>query len=99
MVLYGRDSQPFLLKVPIDLKQNFLFRLLQKFEQEILNNHWCEAKAICCQYLRLLEDSRTSIGYPHKAFEAGSHALTCLLWKMHGNGLKIEEELEPNEEE
>ena len=79
-------------------KLTFNFRLLQRFEQEILNDHWFEAKRICCQYLRLLEDSRSSIGYPHKAFEAGSHALTCLLWKMHGNGLKIEEELELNEE-
>ena len=119
-----------------------LFRLLQKFEQDIQGERWDDAKTSCRQFLNLLNDwkfstigrsqledlndsnipieiihrsedvidskisigrsqpledvknSKISIGYPHKAFEAGSHALACVLWKLHGNSLHLEEEEE-----
>ena len=53
---------------------------------------WDESKTFCRQFLSLLDEWKTAIGYPHKAFEAGSHALLCLLWKLHGNRLHLEEE-------
>ena len=70
------------------------FRILQKFEQEMQGERWNDAKTCCCQFLNLLNEWKLSIGYPHKAFEAGSHALACVLWKLHGNSLNLEEEKE-----
>ena len=76
------------------LQKNCLFsiRTLQKFSQEVDRGQWSEAKTLCRQFLGLIHDKKPTIGYPHLAFEAGSHALTCLLWKLHGSALHLEDE-------
>jgi hypothetical protein len=70
----------------------FANRLLQKFSEELERGRLDEAKTISRQFLSLLSQKKSTIGYPHLAFEAGSHALTCLLWKLHGSSLQIEDE-------
>ena len=61
--------------------------LLEKFQWALKNKHLKKSLDICIQYLQKL--SSLQVGQPHKAWEAGSHALSCSLWAIYGNNQKV----------
>merc|ERR1711936_139209 len=57
--------------------------LLEKFQWSLKNNHLKKSLDICLQYLQKLNSLQ--VPRPHKAWEAGSHALSCSVWAVYGN--------------
>eukprot|EP00090_Calanus_glacialis_P007248 TRINITY_DN15692_c0_g1_i1.p1 TRINITY_DN15692_c0_g1~~TRINITY_DN15692_c0_g1_i1.p1 ORF type:complete len:671 (-),score=156.98 TRINITY_DN15692_c0_g1_i1:49-2061(-) len=57
--------------------------LLEKFQWALKNKHLKKSLDICIQYLQKLKSLQ--VPQPHKAWEAGSHALSCSLWAIYGN--------------
>lgn len=67
---------------------DLLKELLQKFQWSLKEGKTKKSLDMSTQYL----DKLRSLGIkrPHKAWEAGSHALSCSLWAIHGDNCSKE---------
>ena len=61
----------------------FLKDLLEKFQWALKHKYLKKSLDISIQYLQKL--SSLQVKQPHKAWEAGSHALSCSLWALYRN--------------